>query len=54
MPGRMLKYRWYAKAYGWTPGQVDDLWEDEDEWIPIIEAAWAEVDRLDAAEQQGG
>ena len=48
----MLKYRWFAKAYGWTPSQVDDLWEDEDEWIPAIETAWAEVARLEAEQNQ--
>jgi hypothetical protein len=47
----MLKYRWYARTYGWTPAQVDDLWEDEDHWIPLVEEAWAEVDRLTAAAQ---
>ena len=49
----MLKYRWYAKLYGWTPSEVDELWEDEDRWIPVIEEAWAEVARLEAQEAGG-
>jgi hypothetical protein len=53
MPARMLKYRWYAKLYGWTPSEVDELWEDEDRWIPVIEEAWAEVARLEAQEAGG-
>ena len=57
-PPQMLKYRWWLKAYGLPPREVDELWEDEDFWIPVVEEAWAEVERLKAAEaqnqQQGG
>jgi hypothetical protein len=48
----MLKYRWYAKAYGWTPSVVDDLWEDEDLWLPIVEEAWRRVEEMRAKEAQ--
>jgi hypothetical protein len=51
MPAEILRYRWFAKTYGWTPAQVDDLWEDEDYWLPIAEEACGEVARLHAAEK---
>ena len=54
----MLKYRWWLKAYNMHPRDVDELWEEEDEWIPIVELAWQRVEEMQAKEaqrqQQGG
>jgi hypothetical protein len=43
MPPEIIRYRWFASAYGWTPAQVDDLWEDEDFWLPLAEEAFGRV-----------
>lgn len=50
----MLKHRWFAKAYGWHPDVVDNLWEDDDYWLPIIEDAWARVEALQRDNGSGG
>ena len=39
----MLSYRFFAKTYGWTPQQVDDLSEACYEWLPKVEQAHARV-----------
>ena len=39
----MLAYRFFAKTYGWTPGQVDELPESAYEWLPKVEQAHARV-----------
>lgn len=39
MPRDMMIKRWFAKSYGWTPGQVADLTLEELFWYPIIEDA---------------
>ena len=57
MPPVMLKYRWWLRAYGLPPREVDELWADEDHWIPIVEEAWNRVEEMRAKEaqrQQGG
>jgi len=50
MPPRMLSYRWFAKVYGWTPDQVDELPMDAWEWMPRIEAAEARAQELAQAQ----
>lgn len=32
----MLIYHWFAKTYRWTPRQVDELYLEETEWLPMI------------------
>ena len=39
----MLSYRFFAKTYGWTPGQVDELPELAYEWLPKVEQAHGRV-----------
>lgn len=48
----MLKYQWYADAYNWPPSVVDELWEDEDYWLPIVHEARSEVAQMKSAEAQ--
>jgi hypothetical protein len=35
----MLTYRWFAKAYNFTPDQVDGLPPQALKWLPVIEDA---------------
>jgi hypothetical protein len=49
MPAMLLTYRWYAKTYGWTPDQVDELPADVVIWFPAIEQA---VDHVVEKRQQ--
>lgn len=39
MPPEMLTYRWFAKAYNFTPDQVDGLPPQALKWLPVIEDA---------------
>lgn len=41
MPPQMLTWRWYAKVYGFTPEQVEELPLDVLVWFPVIEEAEA-------------
>lgn len=41
-PG-VLWYRWFAKQYGWTPDQVDELPVEFYDWAPVIETADSEA-----------
>jgi hypothetical protein len=53
----MLSYRFFAKAYGWTPEQVDSLPEPAYEWLPKVEQAHsrvAEMKQKAAAREAGG
>lgn len=43
MPTRALTYRWFAKVYGWTPGQVEELDLELQDWLPTIEDAASEA-----------
>jgi hypothetical protein len=38
-PPLITLYRFYAKAYGWTPQQVGELSITQLEWFPLIEEA---------------
>ena len=49
---RILKYRWWLKAYGLPPREVDELWDDEDFWIPLVEEAFGKIEEMKAAEAQ--
>jgi hypothetical protein len=51
MPPDILLKRWFAKTYGWTPRQVDDLSLDELSWLPLVEQAHDEAVR-EMSEQQ--
>lgn len=51
MPPDIFLKRWFAKTYGWTPQQVDDLSLDELSWLPLIEQAHDEAIR-EMSEQQ--
>lgn len=42
----MLTYRWFARQYGWTPDQVDELPIEAWEWLPLIEQAADDASRL--------
>jgi hypothetical protein len=42
----MMYYESFAELWGWTPSQVDELTDEQLEWLPIIRAA-----KHDAAEQ---
>ena len=46
MPARMLSYRFFAKTYGWTPRQVDELPELAYEWLPKVEQAHGRVTQM--------
>ena len=35
----MMIYSWFAKAYNWTPAQVDELSLEQVHWLPVIEEA---------------
>jgi|1185.fasta_scaffold83427_3 hypothetical protein len=35
----MLTWRWFAKVYGWTPDQVEELPLEARDWLPLIEEA---------------
>jgi hypothetical protein len=48
----MLSYRFFAKTYGWTPQQVDELSEDCYEWIPKVEQAHARVTEMKQREAE--
>jgi hypothetical protein len=52
MPPAMLKYRWWLKAYNMHPRDVDDLWDDEDYWIPVVEEAFGKVAEMEARAAQ--
>lgn len=54
MPGQMLTYRWFAKEYGWTPAQVDDLPLELMDWFSIIEEASARAASLKQNQGKGG
>ena len=46
MPLRMLVYDRFADERGWNPRVVDELYDDELYWLPVIKAA-----KQDAAQQ---
>jgi hypothetical protein len=49
VPWEMVGYVTYAKEFGWTPQQVDQLTIEQDEWlIPVAHA----VDAQRAYEQK--
>jgi hypothetical protein len=35
----MMIYFQFYHAKGWHPRQVDDLFEDEEYWLPVMESA---------------
>ncbi len=35
----MLVYDYFAKAYHWTPAQVDELSLDHVFWLPVLDQA---------------
>jgi hypothetical protein len=39
LPTILLTWRWYAKVYGWTPEQVENLPLEALDWLPVIEEA---------------
>jgi hypothetical protein len=39
MPQQVLMHRYFAKTYGWTPQQVEELPLADLNWLPIIEEA---------------
>jgi hypothetical protein len=39
----MMVYHQFMKIAQWTPRQVDELYEDEEYWLPVIEAASTEA-----------
>jgi hypothetical protein len=57
MPLRMLTYDRFSDERGWDPRVVDELYDDELFWLPVIAAAKreaaAQVARVEAAQQQG-
>jgi len=48
----MLSYRFFAKTYGWTPDQVDNLTEEAYEWLPKVEQAHARVTEMKQKEAE--
>lgn len=46
MPLRMLTYDRFADDRGWDPRVVDELYDDELYWLPLIKTA-----KQDAAQQ---
>lgn len=45
MPARMLTYDKFADERGWDPRIVDELYDDELYWLPVIAAAKADASR---------
>lgn len=39
MPPEVITWRWFARAYGWTPNQVSELPIEAQTWLPIVEEA---------------
>jgi hypothetical protein len=58
MAPHMLTYRFFAKAYGWTPEQVNSLTEEEYEWLLKIEEGHVRAlelkQRREAASRRAG
>lgn len=52
MPPELITFRFFAKAYSWTPDQVRSLSVEELEWLPLIEVAVSEADRQEQAAQE--
>jgi hypothetical protein len=46
MPPFMLAYRFFAREYGWTPDQVDEVDAEHIDWLMLIEEAAAEAQRI--------
>lgn len=42
---QVLVWRWFAKMYGFTPDQVDQLPLDALTWFPIVEEAAEEAQK---------
>ena len=42
---RMLTYDKFSDERGWDPRVVDELYDDELYWLPVIKAAKAEAAR---------
>jgi hypothetical protein len=49
MPLRMMTYDKFSDERGWDPRVVDELYDDELFWLPVIKAAKTEAARQVAA-----
>jgi len=43
-PSKIFVYGWFKRNGNWHPREVDELYLDELEWIPIYEAALSDAE----------